>query len=87
MNANFDIETIRKELPHGTIGRISKETGIDRNSISRTLHGDTKSPNYPEIIKAIAKHYTDFKARKEEALKALSNALSPESLEQKEAVK
>lgn len=75
MKTNFDIKTIKKELPHGSIGIISERSGFSRNMISKIINGDTKSPQYPEIIKAIAEYLSEYKAKKEEALQSMTAVL------------
>ena len=86
MSKNIDLIAVRKLLPHGAIKVIAKKAGVLAPTVSRALNGDKRSPKLPDIIKATAEYYTDYVARKNEALEALNKAVNPESLEQKEAV-
>lgn len=78
MNSVFDIKKVKTELPHGAIGVIAKRSGIGRNTISQVLKGKTRSPQYTEAVKAIAEYAAEFKAKEAEAMKELSQAVSPQ---------
>jgi hypothetical protein len=82
MNAENDLTSIRKQLPHGAVIEIAKRAGVLAPTVSRALMGDKRSPKLPEITIEAAKYLSEFKARETEAAKALNEVLHPETSEQ-----
>lgn len=74
----MEMQEVKKQLPFGAINEIAKRAGVLAPTVSRALNGDTRSPKLPEIMTAIAEYLTEYKAKKQEAQKALKNALNPE---------
>ena len=82
MEANKDLTALRSQLPHGAIKIISDRSGISYYSVLRVLNGDTRSPQLPEVIKAAADYLKEYKAKQQEANKAMNEAVNPETAEQ-----
>jgi len=82
MEPNQDLTALRNQLPHGAIKIISDRSGISYYSVLRVLNGDTRSPQLPEVIKAAADYLKEYKAKQQEANKALNEVLNPETQEQ-----
>lgn len=75
MSTNIDLQAIRKELPHGAILAISKKAEVRTSTVSRALRGDKTSPKLPEIIKATAEVYGDYREKMNEAERAFYESI------------
>ena len=73
----FDIERIRKELPHGAIIVIAKKANVLPQTVSRALLGDKRSSKLPQIIKATAEYLAAYKKEVNEAKEAINAVLNP----------
>jgi len=82
METNQKLTSIKGQLPHKAIVDIARRAGVLAPTVSRALKGDTRSPKLPEITKATAEYLKEYKARENEANKALDEALNAEPSEQ-----
>ena len=71
----MNIKEIKKQLSHGAIKQIARNTGFSATLISLTLKGVGDSPKKVEIIKAAAKIIKEHKRNEQKALAYLKDAI------------
>lgn len=72
---NVELSALRKMLPHGAINEIAEKAGVKAPTVSRAFKGDKRSPKLPDIVKATAEYFTEYRAKQEEANRAIKKAV------------
>lgn len=78
------LKKVKQQLPYGACSLISKKLKISNSQLTRFFNG-ASSPRKADILNATAEYLKEYNAKDLQAMKAITNALRPESPEQLQA--